>query len=96
MDKRCTRVVPVKRTKKTDNPNPTYFASRREELGKTQLELAIALEMTPATISQWERGEACPRPQVWDRLADVYRTKAEHIAVECLRIARNMPDTAKA
>jgi len=37
-----------------------FVISLRSELGLTQLEMAVALGVTPTTISRWERGKSRP------------------------------------
>ena len=41
---------------------------RREQLGMTQLRFALALGITPATVSKWETGVMSPKLK---RMADV-------------------------
>ena len=45
------------------------LSARRRELGMTQRDLACALKVTQAAISQWERGETHPSYKASSRLA---------------------------
>ena len=54
----------------------------RQERGWTQVDLAVKLGITPAAISNWERGVASPR---WDHLrglARLFGVHARDIATE--------------
>ena len=43
-------------------PSERIKRARREILGLSQRELAVALDIEPSSISRWERGIAQPRP----------------------------------
>lgn len=45
--------------------------ARRIELGMTQLDLAYALQITPSTISMWERGRMLPHYKSLAKLSNV-------------------------
>ena len=48
----------------------TALRQRRIEAGLTQQQLAQKLDVTPAAVGMWERGERCPRWQVGRKLAE--------------------------
>lgn len=47
------------------------IAARRKELGMTQKELAVQMNVTDKAVSKWERGLACPDVASIPRLAEV-------------------------
>ena len=49
-------------------------------LGLTQLQLAIALDATPATVSRWERGVNTPRAVYVRRLQELLDQQARRAA----------------
>lgn len=51
-----------------------FFRKRRDELGKTQRQIAESFEpaMTPATVSAWEMNVASPEMHRVDEVAKVY------------------------
>ena len=51
----------------------------REAKGITQLELAIALGVTPVTVYNWERGKYEPRASQFRELARVFDVPMESI-----------------
>lgn len=66
-----------------------FFLTRRTQLKLTQRAIAIQLDMTTAAVSKWEQpGGSLPQPQLWDRLAEVYKVSPERIASEILKAAR--------
>ena len=50
--------------------NPLQAA--RERKGLNQGDVALQLDVTQATISNWESGRTMPHPSRWDDLARVY------------------------
>lgn len=71
-----------------------FFEKRRSELEKTQMEIAVALGMTPAAVSKWERGEAIPDLSLADKLSVVYGVTAEHIEREIVALHRQRRESA--
>lgn len=51
----------------------------REEHGWTQLELAIKLGVTPATVYTWERGRYEPRASQFRKLAETFGVSMDDI-----------------
>lgn len=56
-----------------------YICSLREQRGLTQAELAERIEVTDKAVSKWENGQAFPRIETLERLADVLATTVEDI-----------------
>ena len=52
----------------------------RDERGWSQLDLAVNLDVAPGSVSQWELGQAVPRPAMRQRLADLFGVPVEAIA----------------
>jgi transcriptional regulator with XRE-family HTH domain len=50
---------------------------RRQQLSKTQAELAKLLDVDRSTIAQWERGENMPRAKMLIRLAKIFKCKVD-------------------
>jgi transcriptional regulator with XRE-family HTH domain len=73
-----------------------FFLQRREQLGKTQREIALALEMTTSAVSSWERGIAVPKIGLADKLAAVYQVSADRIIKEIAALAREATSAASA
>lgn len=48
--------------------------AHRDELGRTQAELADKLGLTYSSVSQWESGRATPRTPILRQLADLFDT----------------------
>jgi transcriptional regulator with XRE-family HTH domain len=53
----------------------------REERGWTQLELANRLEVTPATVYNWERGKYEPTASKFRQIAHVFEVSMDDIAL---------------
>ncbi len=53
----------------------------REECGETQLQLAIALGVTPATVYNWERGKYEPTASMFRRIARAFGVSMDAIAL---------------
>ena len=70
---------PQRSTRFSRIPSKTPNAIRkyRLQLGLTQRELAALLNIRPATVSEWERGMACPTAEPLLRLAKTLNTLAE-------------------
>lgn len=56
-----------------------HICALREELGMTQTELSRKLDVSDKTISKWENGQAFPRIETFERLAQVLGTTMEEI-----------------
>lgn len=58
-----------------------FFKSRRDELRKTQRQIAEALEppLTSAAVSAWETNVAAPSMDLVDQLARVYRVSTARV-----------------
>lgn len=56
-----------------------YICSLREQRGLTQAELAERIEVTDKAVSKWENGQAFPRMETLEKLADVLATTVEDI-----------------
>lgn len=54
----------------------------REERGETQLQLAIALGVTPATVYNWERGQFEPKASQLRAIARHYGVSMDDIDFE--------------
>jgi transcriptional regulator with XRE-family HTH domain len=54
----------------------------REASGLTQLGLAIALGITPTTVSRWERGVCCPTVAEWERVCRQLGTTLSELTKE--------------
>jgi DNA-binding XRE family transcriptional regulator len=54
----------------------------REERGETQLQLAVALGVTPATVYNWERGQFEPKATQLRALARHFRVSMDDIDFE--------------
>lgn len=54
----------------------------REERHMTQLELAVAVGVTPSTIYTWESGRSEPRVRQLRRVAEVLGVRSDDIALE--------------
>lgn len=79
---------------------PNFFLARREQLGLTQLAVAIRLGITPSAVSNWENGQV-PNTARVDDIARVYETTPRKIldamhAMARERTAEKKPATAKA
>lgn len=73
----------------------TGFSGRRlrearEARGLTATALAEAVDVSPAAISQYERTDASPRPEVFDRLCGVLRMPASYF-LTAPRLDRSYP-----
>ncbi len=53
----------------------------RQKSGMTQLEVAIALGLTPSTIYSWERGTREPRGRQLQQLARLYGVSADDVVL---------------
>jgi transcriptional regulator with XRE-family HTH domain len=62
-------------------PQDNFFKKRRDELGKTQFEIATELGIHPANVSSWESGTV-PRIAMAEELARVYRVSVDRILSE--------------
>jgi len=51
----------------------------REQVGWTQLELAVKIGVTPTTISAWERGAYEPRASQLRALAEAFGVRMDEI-----------------
>lgn len=56
-----------------------YICSLREQRGLTQAELAERIDVTDKAVSKWENGQAFPRIETFERLADELATTVEDI-----------------
>lgn len=56
-----------------------HICKLREELGMTQTELSWKLDVSDKTVSKWENGQAFPRIETFERLAQVLQTTMEDI-----------------
>ena len=63
----------------------------REERGETQLQVAIALGVTPATVYNWERGKYEPTASMFRRIALTLGVPMEEIAL----VGIDVPDEGK-
>lgn len=72
----------------------TFFKDRRGELGMTQLQIAIALEITPSAVSAWDRGENPPKVSSAHKLAKVYQVTEERIIQEIVKLSRQQTAAA--
>ena len=45
----------------------------REELGISQDKLARMLNVTPQTVYRWEKGRTIPRPELLEKMADIFQ-----------------------
>lgn len=52
---------------------PNFFKDRRDELGMTQREIALRLEMTVQAVSAWETGKTAPQAKLAPKLAEIYK-----------------------
>lgn len=59
----------------------------REKKGLRQADVAQQLEVTQATISNWETGTAIPHPSKWNRIAEVYGITFRKLAEHCGAVA---------
>lgn len=56
-----------------------FICGLREQRGMTQAELAAALDVSDKAVSKWENGQAFPRIETFERLADVLGTTMQEI-----------------
>ncbi len=56
-----------------------YICKRREEKGLTQQELAQKLDVSDKAVSKWENGQAIPRMETFEKLAETLGTTIEDI-----------------
>lgn len=56
-----------------------YICRLREERGMTQTELAFKLDVSDKAVSKWENGQAFPRIDTFERLAQVLGTTMQDI-----------------
>lgn len=56
-----------------------YIASARRKAGLTQDELAVYLNVTRQTISNWENGKSQPDIQALKKLADIFSVPVEQL-----------------
>lgn len=56
-----------------------YICRLREEKGMTQTELSFKLDVSDKTVSKWENGQAFPRIETFERLAEVLGTSMQDI-----------------
>ncbi len=61
------------------------FKELREERGMTQLEVAIKLGVTPATISNWERDVFEPKASQLRAMARLFGVSSDDIVIPGLR-----------
>lgn len=55
------------------------LCSLREEKGMTQKELALILDVSDKAVSKWENGQAIPRINVLEKIAEVFDTSVEDL-----------------
>lgn len=53
----------------------------REDRGWTQLELAIKLSVTPATVYNWERGKYEPAASMLRKIARLFEVSMDDVAL---------------
>ena len=46
---------------------------KREEFGISQDKLARMLSVTPQTVYRWEKGKAIPRPELLERMGEIFQ-----------------------
>lgn len=68
----------------TQTRNP--FAQRRDEIGKTQRQIAESLGKTPQAVSAWECGKAIPEPSDYDRVAEAYELDREWVVTAVMAL----------
>ena len=56
-----------------------YICKLREEKGLTQSELAKKLDVSDKAVSKWENGQAIPRMDTFEKLAETLGTTIEDI-----------------
>lgn len=56
-----------------------YICNLREQRGLTQVELAKRLDVSDKAVSKWENGQAFPRIETFEKLADELATTVEDI-----------------
>ncbi len=56
-----------------------YICRLREQRGMTQTELSFKLDVSDKTVSKWENGQAFPRIETFERLAQVLGTTMQDI-----------------
>ena len=54
----------------------------REEKGLTQLQLAVAVGVTPSTIYTWESGRSEPKVRQLRKIAELFGVSSDEIALE--------------
>lgn len=54
----------------------------REEAGETQLQLAVAIAVTPSTVYNWERGQFEPKASQLRALAKHFNVSMDEINFE--------------
>lgn len=65
-----------------------FFKGRREELGLTQRDIALRLEITDSAVSAWECAEAAPRLKLSAKLAEIYGVSESKIIREIVELSK--------
>lgn len=58
------------------------FRDKREQAGRTVLEVSRILEISPAAVYQWEAGETRPRTSFLPTLAKLYDCTVDELLAE--------------
>ena len=63
-----------------------YLYALRKKAGLSQTEMALRLDVTNKAVSKWENGQAIPRMETFEKLAETLGTTIEDILSAPTRI----------
>ena len=79
-------MAPIRRKSRkraASQPSPTPFSvalvDARDNLGRSQTEIADLIGVEQVTVSSWERGSLMPRPKRLDAVAQAYGIRADKL-----------------
>lgn len=59
------------------------ICSMRESFNLTQKELAKLLDVSDKAVSKWENGQAIPRMETLEKIAEIFKTTVQDILASC-------------
>ena len=71
-----------------DSDPGNFFRKHREALNLSQWDLSKIIDVSPGTISSWERGQSVPRPALVPSLAKALKVSEAQVSKAIVDLSR--------